>query len=859
MALTHAQAGHFLHPLVWASAADDSYGLVATWTGSAFTTPSVQLLSSYHITEKAWFSVASVHPGETPGVGGLFKAAQMALATPITWWGFTYTESGGSYTQSFGSLGTSSIGGAFGAPPALGASGKLEFVAQPGGGYALMVAGTTHCLTAGASASSYVSTGAPTIRAWASALNQIWMPTPGDAFMGFFDMRPMSAPGALAITTPSDSTSSGVALVLSSPRPEASSQVYELIEPGTTDTGSSADRHMWITEGRSRSLGWRYGYEGTETIPGTSDVVNRIGQLRRSAGGANITTIPASASDTWIAGRSTYSARWIKASNQYVDTRGADRMSCSGGVWIGPADNSSGDQQWLPIPRNLLDTSYPTPSALRMRVEDRTSGQEFMSDGLAELVPEHQYRLHPQFDMPGLWETMQSTMEGRWKLPSGEWSEWTDIELPSDASSIFLYSTQAAPDWGIAWVPDTFAAAAADGFETGFFQTTPFQAGVVDSATFPYETGDCPEFQARIKIRAFGYGLMGEPRAGRAASITMTFAQQSDLTLTGSPIVGRQGLELPYAISHYSSPMSVHFDSITIGSVEAIRDYDAALSAASGTLVIPWTAFRDLSASWTRATGSPSVVINCTTRTIYASHDITLTSTLAADTSATLVSGTLLTHDMYATIGTTSTPSQAFCVVETETDQHVVEMPTTSTLGIITPPALDVSGILDGEQQTTAKALLLSDVVGGYEASDYDVPRASRGITTLMFRRGGDVVIVPIEGNINSSYAYSRDYVAARSVGGKAFMVGSTGGYAPELELSGTLYRGQLASRDQTAATGVRIASTIQDVCRIPHDADCILRDAAGTCHVVRVVGVSVPRSVRDQAEITISMVEVVV
>jgi hypothetical protein len=130
-------------------------------------------------------------------------------------------------------------------------------------------------------------------------------------------------------------------------------------------------------------------------------------------------------------------------------------------------------------------------------------------------------------------------------------------------------------------------------------------------------------------------------------------------------------------------------------------------------------------------------------------------------------------------------------------------------------------------------------------------------VTTLAYDAGDGIVIIAVEGNISSGFSLSRDISTARRVGANAFELGALPGASTELELRGVLYRGQLASFPVSSSQSVKIASTIQEACRIPADTTCVLRTAYGTCHRVRVVGVSAPRSARDQVEITFSLVEV--
>ena len=844
MALTHDQAGHLLHPTQWRSAANDRLVLTSDWdeNTSQFSMPTLEEWQYYGRQDRYTFlAIASVYSELDPGVGGLFKMPGTSSA-PMTWWGFEFDTTNASL--SFVDMANNgNLGGVPGAPPHLSGSQLIEFeLLENVSSFVLRVAGTDWCLTAGSTPSSSASAGAISLTQYEGALNQKWFCDGSPDLIGFYDIRSYASNGTLVITTPSDVMTDHVQLSLEAPRPESASQVYRIIEPSLDQ--SRAPHELIMHQARSYKEHFYIGLAQTDVW-----TVYPIGQVSSSGTTRQTLRAPETSIESWTADGTTYPSLHLRYSGYgqyYFDTAGPARVPFSGGLWGAEGYPESPQQSWIPVPRHMYDASLPTPSGLSVVVKSQDFDEEFetTSRGAISIRDDVVYGTSCTLKMSlsGEHEQFQVARSTRFMSADGTWGNWTTVSsIPGLHESISV-----EPGWGIAWVPNAFSQGADLDGRIGL----PV-GGVALDTLYPRE-------QVTYKVRCLEYSSSGVPTVGPASSITIDITAKNSLQLDGSPMVMRDGLEIPYRISYFTGPTSVHMDSVFLGSVEAIRDFDASVAAESGKILVPWTAFRELDATWPTTSGR-TIALSGYTTDLFGESEFDLSGTLATDPYARHESGYARPHDLFTIVSASAGDElRTLCVVDSEDEQHVIDMP----VGIVTPPAQDPAGILDGEGQTTASVVTIAQRgpldPEYYSIAGFAIPRPIRGITTLAFRRENETVIIPIEGNVSSSFSISRDVATARKLGSRAFSMGTLPGAAPELELSGTLYRAQLASwNTQGVAGSIRVASTIQEACRIPADTTCVLRTAFGTCHRVRVVGVSVPRSSRDQAELSFSLVEV--
>lgn len=832
MALTHEQAGHLLHPTMWMIDGSPAFVLVAEWDEESgeFSHPITEQWSYYARPNLyTWFAVASVDPSQDPGVGGLFKAGD-GSTSPLKWWGFEVEDISGNnpWLQFVDLSSNGTMGGVNGAPPRLNSNQQLEFERIYNDYvYVIRVAGTQLCLTAGPSPSATPTSGDVTLAPYEGARNQIWTCHGSPDLIGFYDLRSYASNGSLVITTPSDVSTDHVQLSLESPRPDSDSQTYRIIEPALDP--SRVPRKFLMHQARDPRMRFWVGLAQTGAW-----TVSPIGQYRGTSDALQALKAPETSTESWTAGFVQYPSQHLyfpSYMNYYFDTAGPERVPFSGGLWGADSYPESPQQSWIPVPRHVYDASLPTPSGLSVVVDNSSFGEKFETTSRCALSVDPDGVISPaslslKFSVSGTQEFFQVSSVG-------------DVQISESISY--------EPGWGLAWAPNAFSSG------VGVDGKITVNAGRVALDT------QHTRAQREFKIRCFRYSDAGVPTVGPAASITIDFAVKNEFDFDDAPMVGRDGLEIPYEIRYFTGPTSLHFDSIFIGSVEAIRDFDTSVSSASGRLIIPWTAFRELDAAWMRAAGT-MIRIYGSSSDLFGTSNISVNRALIADEDATVVAGTMSSNPIFTRISTgiVGNPRKTFCVVDSESAQRVIEMPDS----IVTPPALDHAAILDGEQQTTSRALsIVGDSIFGdadeYHAASFDVPRPSRCVTTLAYNNAEGVMIIAVEGNISSGFSLSRDVATARRVGANAFEIGALPGASTELELRGVLYRGQLASFPVSSSQTLKIASTIQEACRIPADTTCVLRTAYGTCHRVRVVGVSAPRSARDQAEITFSLVEV--
>lgn len=875
MALSPERAGHLQHPLVWTPDANHLYALRSeaslTSSGWIFGALTCDVFASDAPEVPAFLSIASVHPGVDQGVGGLFKIAPMDRLQKIDWSAITAASATSGALASVVHVGTDAISDSdTNSLPALPSSlSQLEFEAIGDDCYVIRLAGTNLALTGGPSAGEFVPGPVYFITYDSHSGNQIWKAYPADTWTGYFDFRPIAAPDALAIGVPSDSNAAGVSLALSSPRQDSASQTLRLTEGAPLVGGV---RTFFLREARGSDFFWTRGepvivpdesghtirpITQTRTIPADYDSL-----LSRWALGDVFEDAPASWSPNTInADFPTIEPRWHTYSR--IDTRGPDQAPLGGGVWANAvlySEDRNANMVWVPTPRDTFDAELPTPMSLEIEFHP-FSGQDILfATSLGEVPPNTWFRIYPHFDLAFEWRDMQATLETRYLLPSGEWSPWSQPQVPNPAvaqNSALSESRLASPDWHIAWVPDSFATLEGESYKGTEFITQLFEQDYEPSGQFWKSL--CSECQVRLRVRCFRYNADGVPVVGPTSACTVTLSKTTifELALGENPRITRDGLEIPFQAWNLASPMSLVFSKITIGGVEAIRNFRTSISQDEGVVLIPWTAFRELDAAWFAS--QHSIGIDVETTTIFAHRVLSLSGTLEGDSASSQMAALSTTTLPMFTIAQRSggTVSQAFCVAESETEQRVIEMPVASGRAIITPPAFDVAEILDAERQMTSRILVFSGGSDSYLVGGADVPRPERAITTLMYKTDEGVIIAAIEGNVSFSYAMERDILTARSVGDNAYRIGALPGGSPSIELSGTLFRGQLASWQSAQQTGVQIVSSIQRLFRISPETTCVLRTAAGSVHLVRIVGISAPRGGRDLAEVTLQLVEV--
>lgn len=831
MALTHEQAGHLLHPTQWMIEGSPALILVSEWNRESgeFSDPITERWdSSARPNRYTWFAVASVDPSLDPGVGGLFKAGDATTAR-LEWWGFEAEDisSSNPWLSWVNLASNGTMGGVNGAPPRLNSNQQLEFERLYNDyRYVIRIAGTQLCLTAGPAPSETPTQGSVTLAPYEGASNQIWTCHGSPDLIGFYDLRSYASNGSLVITTPSDVLTNHAQLSLESPRPDSASQTYRIIEP--TIDPSRVPHQFFMYQARDPRTFFYV------DLPQTGAwTVHPIGQSVHSNDRyLSYLKAPETSIESWTADGIQYPSHHLYYSNYYFDTAGPDRVPFSGGLWGADSYPESPQQSWIPVPRHVYDTSLPTPSGLSVVVDNSSFGEKFETTSRCALSIDPEGTIQPasislKFSVSGTQELFQiSSARG------------VNIEE----------SISYEPGWGLAWVPSAFSSG-----------VDKYGKITVDAGRIALDT-QRTRVKEEFKIRCFRYSASGVPTVGPAASITIDFAVKHEFDFDDAPMVGRDGLEIPYEIRYFTGPTSLHFDSVHIGDVEAIRDFDTSVSSASGRILIPWTAFMELDAAWMRAAGTV-VQIKGMSSDLFGTSEFWISRALIADENATVVTGMMASYPFFTSITTLTAgePDRTFCVVDSERGQHVIEMP----YGCVTPPVLDHSAILDGEQQQTSRALRIvgRSILGdddAYIVASFDIPRPARCVTTLAYpTSAGGITIIAVEGNVSSGFSLSRDVATARRVGANAFELGALPGSSPELELRGVLYRGQLASYPASFSYSVKIVSTIQEACQIPPDTTCVLRTAYGTCHRVRVVGVSVPRSARDQAEITFSLVEV--
>lgn len=842
MSLTHDQAGHLLHPAMWTIDGNPALVLTTDWDedSDTFGMPVVENWNYYGRANRyAWLSVASVYDDLGPGVGGLFKMGDGARTAPMTWWGFQYDVSSSTPTLSFVDMSTNgNLGGVNGAPPYLYTGQQFEFERLYGDyRYVIRVVGSSWCLTAGASPSATPVAGAVTLTEYEGAANQIWSCNGSPDLIGFYDIRSYASNGSLVVTTPGDVSSDLVQLGLASPRPESASQAYRLIEPSLDP--SQAPRKILAHQARSPRLTFNLGRAQTGVW-----TVYSINQLATDWDRRSALNAPETSNMSWNAGGISYPALHLSFLNYPWDTAGPERVPFSGGLWGADDYPESPHQHWIPVPRNVFDASLPTPSTLSVVLDNEyshitTETTSRCALDIREGGSSTTASCQLKFSVSGDCDQFQVAAETRSMHDDGTWGDWQ-----LERSSELFDTTSIEPGWPVVWIPNAFAGN----------PDTDGRVAIDVERVMLFDSDH--RIQRRYRVRAFRYSESGVPIVGPAASITIDVSARNKFELNGSPMVMRDGLQIPYNIRYYTGPTSIHFDSVRLGDVDAIVDYDTSTSSSSGTLLVPWTAFRELDSTWPTTAGR-AIELTGRTNDLFGDSEFELSGTLVADPYARHEQGYAREHDLFTSVSAfAGTELRTLCVVDSEDAQHVIDMPPS----IVTPPAQDQAKILDGEAQTTSHVVSISQVSpldpDYYAIAGFQILRPVRGITTLAFQRGGDTVIIPIEGNVSASFSLTRDFSTARRVGDRAFSIGTLPGASPELELSGTLYRNQLSSRD-SQGSGVVIASTIQEACRIPVDATCVLRTAYGTCHRVRVVGVSAPRSARDQAEITFSLVEV--
>lgn len=845
MPLSHDEVGHFRHVLHWHPTSDENYSIACTYSSTTPVSVSVTSGTSDTWERMIWTLAGAEAPGE--GMMSVFS---------------TYANYIGGAPDKYVLEPASDTDGAAVQIVATGTATNTWTFVKHGTAYEIRRTGTTLCMTAGTYASSStMSTLALTN--YSGAANQLWTFTISERTQGVYSIRPAAATN-LALAMPGGTTAVGAQAGLFPVDETDQTQPCATYHSRMAASGSTSDLIHVLQARDVPNVSWpARGYHPDDwdaLYAGVGLCVQWRGLTASDFFASRI-----SSTNAWKYDASTtYMARQLEEAAslgaQALDSSGiSGTENLSNLVYFRQELTSTGAdaiaQYWLSIPQNVYASSLATPYDMRIRVIDQSTLDEQELTGAGYVDGAHTLSIEPTFVLPDNQETLTATMRIRYRSSDGTWGDWGQVYTTMSALDATLATgPQSIPGGGAAWIPTAFVATDTHGRKT---LTHPFEvAGLFAGHS------DAQAAQVSVSVRAFVYtnsGMYAKPVVGPAATQVITLARTPQMRTSGTITGGPSGIIIPYEVDEWTPGTTLSLRSVShISAGDICDEFTAEVPTASGVITIPWTAMRALSLDVARGTGA--ITIYGAMTSTYGSVDVLLAGSLGPEAggTATTWTQTATPHDFFtdAYISRTGDKS-AYMLSATEHGPRVIEVPVVSDHVIALPPCADHTGLIDATTTATCLAFVTTSGSNDYATATFAATRATRGIASIAYEGASDVIIIPIEGSAKHSYAAERDYAAARTIGGAAFHVGALPGYASSISLDGTLYRDQLASRD-TSATGVpvRVVATIPDAFQIPANARCIYRSAYGTLHHVRVVSISMLRSIEGIAELSIEMVE---
>lgn len=515
---------------------------------------------------------------------------------------------------------------------------------------------------------------------------------------------------------------------------------------------------------------------------------------------------------------------------------------------------------WALVPTNLVDPGMTSPHNLSISIITR--GGDEIPLGPSQVLPyEGDDAVAVRLRCISSTDAVVAGVRLQY-LESGQWGALLSAHEPDGNLSTLQQPPFSLPDGRSAWAPNAFVGDDRD--EEGRCALTydiplPYRALARDGAT-----------ACRIvaSIAAFSYasydGLPGLPYVSRTITTTAIVRPSIRLDVYNpmTSVVRADGLHLGlrFAVgtAWAGGEMSVEIDSITTsdgvehmapgGFVGTIYEplYDE--------IVIPWTHISEPNRAFMTGDGVLEIrgrmVVDFGTSDI---HCVIMSSTELDEYDPTGADG-----PGWCKTFSTSSPhilTAAYQRAHTERGTRYVPAADDSAGGKII--AHHAGAYYGGEEIVDNQGLLIWSNGDGAEWTLVSSLPTPQPCSALLVYRAGGAYMVPLRGNVSSSFTATRDHATIRHLGARDSRVEGTGGVATDLQFSGTTYAEAADMLGEPPST-VSLRTDIEALFEIDADTPCLLRTAWGTAHWVRVVSVDAPRSTAGAADITLGMIEVV-
>lgn len=785
---------------------------------------------------------------------------------------------------------------------------QLCFVPQGPQGFAIMLPGTSACLTAGPSPAASISSASVSIyvTTFTGAKNQIWAIEPSHQLAGCYQLAPAAAP-ELGVLSPGQGIANGGPIGIGAYEGDDITATWYAMPCNSIAYGNDHYSNiLFFWQDKTCSI-----YRDSQSA-GASAI-----QAMRPVDDAYGSPIEYLRTLDWYVGQLTaYNGNWDAM--QYADSVFASGTTClssaEGGDTVSPnlkfdtiststgQDNIS--QYFFAIPRNLYDPSLPQCQDLQLVMHDLNTGETRTLNELDSISTSAVFRLTPKFiceatkyvavlrvshSDPDSTET--SEMDSRYLPDNGKWPQ---IEI--------------AP-WGIpngpeAWAPNGFAGSLDDdGYTT---LTKPFKDNPGIFHGHQNQIANVTLTVATFEMESHGSKQPWMPTVGRAASKTFRIAPKPVFSLTSATIdenfvtingtitkgwlgsgqmtldvedfrwictrdgqttthlhalIEPQSLQINYRTENTLIDPPVIAAKIPLTALDGDAFFDVVQTLVAGGTV-ELRAYDDI---YLR---SPYGSVGATygVFTLPTSWGPSMTIDVDPYAYLTITQNPLATRfevpamaPVIRLVWTTS-----YILSDSERGHRLIKIPGSDFTGSEGFPLVGcfASGSALSTQSEKERALIFrrleSDTTKLHLYIHETTNMLVEPLASLTYQDARNTAtIIPLEGNITADYSESRQFVAAQRLGGTRYLAAVTGTKTPSLKFSGTIFRGQLANLPASTISEVEVSSSVSDLYRIPADAICLLRTAHGTTHQVIVTSIDSPRSVAGLAQVTINMIEV--
>lgn len=785
---------------------------------------------------------------------------------------------------------------------------QLCFVPQGPQGFAIMLPGTSACLTAGPSPAASISSSSVSIyvTSFTGAKNQLWGIDATHQLAGCYQLAPSAAP-EMAVLSPGQGIASGGPVGIGAYEDDDITATWYAMPYNAIAYGEDHySTLMFFWQDRACSIYRDSQDAGASAIQAIRPVNDAFGsplEYQRTL--------------DWSVGQLTaLNGTWDAA--QYADSVASSGSTClssaegtdtvSSNLKFDTINTSTGQsnlsQFFFALPRNLYDPTLPQCQDLQLVMHDINTGETRTLNELDAISPNASITLTPKF----ICEATKYVAILRLSYSDPDSTETSEVVrrlLPDNGKWPQLETSP----WGIpngseAWVPNGFASTLDDdGYTT---LTTAFNSSSNIFFGHQNQIVNATLTVAAFEMESHGSKQPWMPTVGRSASKTFRIAPKAAFSLTSATIdenfvtingtitsgwlgsgqmtldvedfrwictrdgqttthlhalIEPQSIQINYRTEDPLIDPPVIAAKIPLTALDGEAFFDVVQTLASGGTVD----LRAYDGIFLRtpygSVGAPYGVF-----TLSASWGPSMTIDVDPYAYLTITQNPLATSfevpAMAPVIRLVWTTSYIFS--DSERGHRLIKIQGSDFTGSEGFPLVGcfASGSSLSTQSERERALIFrrleSDTTKLHLYVHDETSMIVEPLTSLTYQDARNTAtVIPLEGNIATDYSESRQFVAAQRLGGSRYLAAVTGTKTPSLKFSGTLFSGQLANLPASTIADVIISASVSDLYRIPADAVCLLRTAHGTTHQVIVTSIDSPRSIAGLAQVTINMIEV--